>query len=73
MSVFCFGSETIDIMAVGDVMDERGWHLDRQTGPDALHMMVSPGHAKVAAAFLDDLRHAVQHHGTSKGAEARYS
>jgi len=73
MSVFSFGSEKIDIMAVGDFMDERGWHLDRQNGPDALHMMVSPGHAKVVDAFLDDLRHAVLNHGTSKGVEARYS
>jgi glutamate/tyrosine decarboxylase-like PLP-dependent enzyme len=73
MSVMSFGSEQIDIAAVGDVMDERGWHLDRQTGPDALHLMVSPGHAKVVDGFLEDLRFAVAHHGTSKGAEARYS
>jgi glutamate/tyrosine decarboxylase-like PLP-dependent enzyme len=73
MSVMSFGSEAIEIAAVGDVMDERGWHLDRQTGPDALHMMVSPGHAQVVDTFLEDLRFAVANHGTSKGAEARYS
>ena len=73
MSVLCFGSETIDIFAVGDVMDDRGWHLDRQTGPDALHIMVSPAHAKIADQFLDDLRDAVKSHGASKGKDARYS
>jgi hypothetical protein len=73
MSVLSFGSEKIDITAVGDVMDERGWHLDRQNDPGALHMMVSPAHAKVADAFLADLREATAHHGTSKGIEARYS
>jgi glutamate/tyrosine decarboxylase-like PLP-dependent enzyme len=73
MSVMSFGSQKIDIAAVGDVMDERGWHLDRQNDPPALHMMVSPAHAKVADAFLADLREAVAHHGTSKGVEARYS
>jgi glutamate/tyrosine decarboxylase-like PLP-dependent enzyme len=73
MSVMSFGSRQIDISAVGDVMDERGWHLDRQTEPDALHMMVSPGHAKVVDSFLADLRDAVSHHGTSRGVEARYS
>jgi glutamate/tyrosine decarboxylase-like PLP-dependent enzyme len=73
MSVMSFGSEQLDIAAVGDVMDERGWHLDRQNGPDALHMMVSPAHAAVADAFLDDLREAVARHGPSKGVEARYS
>ncbi len=73
MSVMSFGSEKIDIAAVGDVMDERGWHLDRQNDPAALHMMVSPAHSKVADRFLADLREAVAQHGTSKGVEARYS
>jgi len=73
MSVMSFGSKQIDIAAVGDVMDERGWHLDRQNEPDALHLMVSPAHARVVDAFLSDLRDAVAHHGTSKGVAARYS
>jgi len=73
MSVFSFGSDEIDIGAVGDVMDEKGWHLDRQTGPDALHLMVSPAHARVADVFLEDLRFAVENHGASRGVEARYS
>jgi len=72
-SLIAFGSETLDIAAVGDVMDERGWHLDRQVGPAALHMMISPSHAAVADAWLADLRDAVAHHGASKGKEARYS
>ncbi len=73
MSVFSFGSDTLDIFAVGDGMDARGWHLDRQTGPDALHLMVSPEHHKVVNPFLADLREAVASHGESKGVEARYS
>jgi glutamate/tyrosine decarboxylase-like PLP-dependent enzyme len=73
MSVFSFGSDDIDIFAVGDVMDDRGWHLDRQKGPDALHLMVSPLHAQVVDGFLVDLRDAVAQHGTSRGREARYS
>jgi hypothetical protein len=60
-------------MAVADVMDDRGWCLDRQNDPDALHLMVSPAHAKVVDAFLEDLRDAVHHHGPSRGVKARYS
>ena len=56
LSVFEFGSATLDIGAVGDVMDERGWHLDRQQG--GLHLMVSPFHAHVVDAFLADLAEA---------------
>lgn len=74
-SVLAFGSggTDLDIMAVGDVMDDRGWGLDRQHGPDALHMMVSPAHERIVDDFLADLRHAVAHAGESRGVEARYS
>lgn len=72
-SLLAFGSETVDVMAVCDVMDAKGWHLDRQTRPAALHMMVTPNHAKIADQFLADLREAVAHHGESKGVKARYS
>lgn len=72
-SLLAFGSEVVDIMAVGDVMDDRGWHLDRQTNPAALHMMVTPNHAKVVDRFLTDLRDAVSQHGATRGVQARYS
>lgn len=72
MSLFEFSSrEGSDATgAIGDVMDDRGWHLDRQQG--GLHLMISPGHAAVADDFTADLAHAVAHRGTSRGVEARY-
>ena len=73
MSVFSFTADGLDIGAIGDVMDDRGWNLDRQTPPDALHMMLSPKHGSVADRFIEDLREAVERHGASRGVEARYS
>jgi glutamate/tyrosine decarboxylase-like PLP-dependent enzyme len=73
MSVLAFGSDTLDVFAVGDAMDARGWHLDRQKGPDALHLMVSPMHAQVAERFLADLREAAKAPGRSQARDARYS
>jgi glutamate/tyrosine decarboxylase-like PLP-dependent enzyme len=73
MSVLAFGSERFDVFAVGDAMDARGWHLDRQQGPAALHLMVSPMHAQIADAFLADLREAARAPGAAKGAAIRYS
>ncbi len=70
LSLFEFSSTTDDISAIGDVMDDRGWKLDRQQG--GLHLMVSPGHAAVADRFLDDLADAVAHHGESRGTDAVY-
>ncbi len=59
-----------DIGAIGDVMDDRGWHLDRQQG--GLHLMLWPYHANVVDQFLADLRDAVAEHGESRGVEATY-
>ena len=71
--VFAMKSDTIDLYAVGDVMDDRGWHVNRNTDPRGLHMMLSPAHAAVADQLIADLTDAVTHHGESQGKEARYS
>ncbi len=39
---FAAVDDGVDIGAVGDGMDDRGWHLDRQQG--GLHAIVSPSH-----------------------------
>ena len=58
-TTIAFGSKTIDIHKVGDVLSDKGWHLDRNVEPPSLHMMVSPGHRLVVDQFLADLREAV--------------
>ncbi len=73
MGVFAFGSSEADVFAIGDAMDARGWHLDRQQGPDALHLMLSPRHLQVTDAFLADLREAARDPGAARSREARYS
>jgi glutamate/tyrosine decarboxylase-like PLP-dependent enzyme len=73
LTLLAFGSESVDVMAVGDAMDDKGWCLDRQQNPSALHMMISPNHHKVADQFLRDLQDAVKRHGKSRGEQARYS
>ena len=70
MGVMEIASEVHDLAAVNDVMEDRGWHLDRQQG--GLHLMLSPGHLAVVDEFLADLAEAVASHGPSKGVEARY-
>lgn len=55
-SIFAFGSETLDVYALGDAMEARGWKLDRQQLPPALHLMVTPAHAGAVEPFLEDLR-----------------
>ncbi len=71
--VLALHSSTLDLYAVGDVMDARGWNLNRNVEPRGLHMMLSPAHANVADELLADFADAVANHGESKGVEARYS
>jgi sphinganine-1-phosphate aldolase len=69
-----FTSTTNDAFAIGDAMDERGWHLNRVQGPRGLHMMISPLHGSHVEAFLDDLAGAVvAPRGESADVGATYS
>lgn len=72
MTVLAIGSQVHDIFAVGDTLNERGWHFDRQEGPPALHLMVSPRHRLVVDEFLADLRYALRHHAASSATAATY-
>ncbi len=60
-SVFAYRSNDpdLDIYAVADVLEERGWNVDRQQNPEALHAMVTPQHEKIVDQYLSDLNEAV--------------
>jgi len=59
MSVFAFASDVVDIYALGDAMQDKGWHLDRQQRPPTLHMMITPAHEKLVGEIISDLRSCV--------------
>lgn len=75
-SVIAFTSDALDVYMLGDAMEAKGWKLDRQQRPPCLHMMVTPAHGPVAAAFLADLGQCVAFLRDSKpvpeGAAAMY-
>ncbi len=62
MSVFAYRSHDprVNIFAVGDRMEERGWHIDRVQRPDGLHAMVTPAHGRVTHDYLNDLRESAE-------------
>ena len=49
-------ARAIDVFAVGDGLKARGWHLDRQGPPDALHLTVSAGNVVTMPGFIADLQ-----------------
>ncbi len=62
MSVFAYTSEDrdVNIFAVGDRLEEKGWLVDRLQKPDALHCMITPRHAAIVDQYLADLQDGVE-------------
>lgn len=60
-SLFAYRSteKKLGIYAVGDQMEARGWHIDRQQKPECLHAMVTPLHHEVTGQYLKDLADSV--------------
>lgn len=57
--LLAFTTTGVDINAVGDVMDDRGWGLGRVHQPEGLQMMIAPHHRRSVEEFLRDLAYAV--------------
>jgi glutamate/tyrosine decarboxylase-like PLP-dependent enzyme len=57
--IFAFGSTELNVHALADALEKRGWAIDQQSAPDCLHFMVTPAHTGVTEAFLRDLRESV--------------
>jgi glutamate/tyrosine decarboxylase-like PLP-dependent enzyme len=59
--LLAYGSTTpeLNIFAVGDQMDAKGWHVNRLQSPDGLHAMITAQHLAVVDEYLHDLREAV--------------
>jgi sphinganine-1-phosphate aldolase len=56
MTVFAYTSDTLDMFAVADGMQDRGWEVARDTWPvPAIRFMQSLGHGPYFAPYLEDL------------------
>ncbi|MBN2153434.1 MAG: aspartate aminotransferase family protein [Candidatus Lokiarchaeota archaeon] len=73
MTVFAFTARdpaAINIYAVGDELQRRGWILDRLQFPPALHLIVTPPQVKVVDRFIADLGECVAHAKANPGSVA---
>ena len=78
MSVFAYSSNTLDIFAIADGMERRGWLVSRDTYPvRAIRFMQSPGHREYVEPYMNDLREVAQlvrqGEQVSVGGEATYT
>lgn len=58
---FASTSPDVDIYAVADQLEDKGWRFDRQQGPPSLHLTVMSAHERTADELLDDLDEAVRY------------
>src|SRR5690606_31259207 len=54
LGLIAFTRPDLDILAVWGKLREKGWFTGVTTEPKSLHLMLSPVHADVAAAYLED-------------------
>lgn len=66
-TVFAFGSDVLNVYALGEKMKTFRWYIDSQHLPPCLHMTISPAHASIVEPFLADLRQAVKEVASLKG------
>ena len=61
MGVLAYGAKgnRLSIYAVADRLERKGWHVDRLQWPEAIHLILNPGHSKIVDQYLQDLREAV--------------
>jgi sphinganine-1-phosphate aldolase len=49
----------VNIFAVGDQMDRKGWKVNKNQKPNGLHAMVTAQHLKVVDEYIADLKEAI--------------
>jgi sphinganine-1-phosphate aldolase len=60
MTIVAFGSDSIDIFEVNDIMSSKGWHLNALQRPNSIHICVTLQHVPIVDDFLKDLRDSVE-------------
>ena len=58
-TIVAYGAVGMDVYAIADQMEARGWTIDRMHRPAAVHLTVTANHAQIVDEYLADLRAAV--------------
>jgi glutamate/tyrosine decarboxylase-like PLP-dependent enzyme len=68
--------DDVDVYAVADELESRGWSVDRQQHPASCHLTVTSNHLPIIDQYLKDLEESVKHvlaHPELKAARCRTS
>jgi glutamate/tyrosine decarboxylase-like PLP-dependent enzyme len=59
-TVISYESPDFNIHVIADLMEKRGWFVDRQMAPDSIHLTITPANAPVVDRYCSDLRECVE-------------
>ena len=59
LGIVAFGSPEVDMLAVAERMEARGWQVGKLQEPRGLHMMLNFTHEPIVAEFEADLAEAL--------------
>lgn len=60
-TLFAFQSKDVNIHVIADLMEERGWFIDRQMNPDSIHLTITPANTASCDRYLADLKECTAH------------
>ena len=58
-TIVSYGAVGLDVFALADRLEARGWTVDRQHRPSCIHLTVTANHAPIVDEYLADVRDAV--------------
>ena len=59
-TIVSYGAVGLDIYALADRLEARGWSVDRQHRPSSIHLTVTANHAPIVERYLADVRACVE-------------
>lgn len=68
LGLISYGARDLDIHAVGDAMEDRGWFIPRNADPAGIQFMTMPVHAPVVGDYIADLAGSVEAVGRGRKA-----
>jgi glutamate/tyrosine decarboxylase-like PLP-dependent enzyme len=57
-TILAYQSSVVNIHVIADLMEKKGWFVDRQMNPDSIHLTITPANAPVVGQYLSDLKDA---------------
>jgi sphinganine-1-phosphate aldolase len=57
-TLMAYESPDVNIYIIADLLEKKGWFVDRQMLPDSIHLTITPAHAPIVEKYLSDLKEA---------------